>query len=1218
MWRLLPAWLAVTAAVGAVTELQIDPLTTADRWRLGGRRINYVLGNSSVSASSEQHREGYPTTLRLAYDFSEPRRDYLSYYSTGPAIPGDCRRISFHLFGNESGCRLRLALEDARGRWFQREAGRIDWAGWRQVSVPVGSGEGWTALLRIGEEPLSVLQPVALREIAIVRGAPDQANGVVFVSDLRAECDLVPADLVTLETDTGRPANLFDHGDAPTIGLTFRNSADEAVEGRLAAVVTDFFGASRPWDLGELSLPAGGAAQRQLSCPTDREGVYEVAVVLAGAGRERRWHARFAVAAPWPPRPADSAALFGCCANVEGFTAAQMPTVWRLNRDAGLRWARLGFSWEQINPAPGRWAWDPPERVPGAIGQALLCRSPLEAPHDPRFDVGEAVTIACWAKVSGGNGAWQWPLSKLGAHEAERAYGVYFHRDSGRFVFTAGFARLPDTPHIDLGCGFSAWDDRWHHYAASYSAADRRVILYVDGEVAATHSCDGGPLRANAGSLQVGQALPGALDEVLLYNRALSGEEVRRLAGREPAPREGLVAGWSFEGTGAEVADVSGHGLILAAPEPSSVRLARAAREHGILTLGLLGFPPRWASTAPPEAARPWVYKPDLDAWAEFVERTTRQYADLVEHWELWNEPNISVFWEPRPDAGEYAEVVRVGYAAAKRGNPRCTVIAPGLAGPTGGPDSFLDALLGLGLPHWCDAISIHPYRQATPEDSDLVGDLEHIVRLAEANGGRRRLWWTENCWTTHLPGGSTERRQALMLARAYALGLGSDQMERFIWFRLHDNGPDRFYTEYNYGLCYPDLTPKPAWFAHRTTAMLLEGARPEEHWQVGAGALARCFRTPTERVAAIWASEGPVPVAIRAASPAVRLVDLMGNETRRPTEEGVLLLNADETVVFLRGLEAAAEGCEPPLALFPATVERGGRGTLRLRLSNPFPTPRQARLALATTGDLQLVRDSEQFRLDAGQAQDVEIPFAASAAATPGWRAVAATLDLGGHRLSLSGRVAVRAAPPDAGPVGYWPLDEGEGATFADRSGHGNHGSVTNPQWVEGKRGKALAFDGSEIAVVPDSPSLNLPDEVTVAFWLKVTGTHGSWQFPVTKYLRENVRRNYGIYLRIDDLAPAFSASFERGAYRHDDFGSGKALDLNRWYHIAASYSMFDERVSLYLDGTLVATRPAPYGAMLLTTDPLRIGVATVGVIDEVRVYPRALSPTEVAQLAR
>jgi len=133
--------LAGTARAEA-QEIIVDPLTSAEHWQVGGRRVNYVLGASSVTASAEQSRGGAAASLKLTYDFADPARDYLSYYHLGEAITGRCQRVSFWLYGEAQGCRLRLSLEDARGRWFDREVGLIDWAGWRQATTPIGDGQG--------------------------------------------------------------------------------------------------------------------------------------------------------------------------------------------------------------------------------------------------------------------------------------------------------------------------------------------------------------------------------------------------------------------------------------------------------------------------------------------------------------------------------------------------------------------------------------------------------------------------------------------------------------------------------------------------------------------------------------------------------------------------------------------------------------------------------------------------------------------------------------------------------------------------------------------------------------------------------------------------------------------------------------------------------------------------------------------------------------------
>lgn len=189
-------------------------------------------------------------------------------------------------------------------------------------------------------------------------------------------------------------------------------------------------------------------------------------------------------------------------------------------------------------------------------------------------------------------------------------------------------------------------------------------------------------------------------------------------------------------------------------------------------------------------------------------------------------------------------------------------------------------------------------------------------------------------------------------------------------------------------------------------------------------------------------------------------------------------------------------------------------------------------------------------------------------------------------------------------------------GETLTDSSGMGYHGSVTQPEWVQGKVGMGLRFRGDGHAVVPDAPALDLRDEVTLAFWLKPEADTGTWQFLVTKYRETDKLSNYGLYLWPDRLSPCFSASLERGASRNSDVVSLVRLTPGQWYHLAMSYSMFDELVRLFVDGVSVAEWRTQEGAMLVNDEPLRIGTQTAGAIDEVVVYPRALSAEEIRGL--
>lgn len=1218
---LLACW--VTASWCELRDLELDRLEDMRAWQLGGERINYVLGTSSLEPSVEQPGAGAEVSLKLTCDFRDPMRGYVSAYSTGETIPGVCQELALWVFGSRSRSHLVLALEDARGRWFERDLGSLDWDGWRELHTPVGDGEAWQPLLRRGEERLPILHPVNLRQIAVRRASRDPFVETVYLRGLRARSDVAPVDHVQAEVSTERPVSLFQVGEKAVVQVTLRNAGTQPAGGDLTAWVAGFSGEPDRISMGLVALKPGETTRRELVYHTERLGPYEVRLVLRSDEREREWHGRFAVTRPVPPRRADPDALFGCCANYDGFDGADLPLVARLNRDAGIRWARIGLGWSEINPAPDRWTWDPLEHTEGPVGRAVVCRDQgLRVPHSPSLDCPDEVTIVFWARVAGSNGQWQVPLSKWGSAN-RRNYGVYFHRDNGEFCFSASYVGHPTLGWEDVSSGFSAWDGKWHHYAATYSRSAQRVALYVDGVLRREAHQDGGQLLTNREDLVVGRSLPAELDEMALFRRALTAEEVAALAARGNPPAEGLVAWWSFEGTNAvdgatQIADRSGNGLSLETVEPAAVRLARLARADGICTLGLLGFPPPWASTAPPEADRPWAYPPHLDAWGHFVENVARQYQDVVQHWELWNEPNITVFWLPQPDPKTYLELLKVGYQAAKRGNPDCTVLMPALAGPCEGRwgMDFLDELLRLGAARYCDAISIHPYRQATPEDSDLVGDLEHIARLAKEYGGRRPIWFTENGWTTQIPGGSTERRMAQMLPRAYALALGTGLVERLIWFRFHDPGTDRFYAEHNCGLCWPDLTPKPAYFAHRTLSLLLDGSRADGVWDVGPRALARCFRSQQERIAAVWCPEGSSTVAILVGEPTATVVDIMGNEQTLPTRDGVLVLNAGEDVTYLRGLGERARGAGALLSASGPDLVPGQEGVITVRVRNPFGEDMPARLCVSRAPDLTPGTIGSELTVPGRSVREITVRCAADEKAAPGWRILEVTAELAQRRVREPVQVAVRGALRDAGPVGLWHLDEGAGDRTGDSSGHENHGTVRDADWVPGKQGTGLRFAGGPPVEVPDASSLNLRDEVTLAFWIKPLQDTGTWQFPLGKYLGDQ-RRNYGIYLRPGGLAPAFTASFERGTFRHTDIPAAAPLDDWNWHHLAATYSMFDQRVRLYVDGKMVTDVPLSGGSMLPTTEPLRIGQDTAGIVDEVVIYPRALSPAEVAALA-
>ena len=1219
-------------------ELLVDPMTGTDHWQLGGSRVNYHFGDSSLLASREQVREGADSALKLTCDFRDERRWYLSAYWTGLPIPGRCSSFSFSMYGDASQRPLVVWIEDAAERWYQKRLGTVDWDGWREVTVEVAGGEDWQPLLRFGETRVPLEHPVRLRQIAVMKRQEAPPQSAVYFHELRAVTDAEPADFVVADIATGRDANLFYAPEPATFKVTFVNRGTQTAEGRVAIETEDFLGRRRPGDVQPIELKAGETAQLDLDFPTDQLGAYTAHVTLTTDARTRTWLKQFAVSRPGRELPFDHDAMFGCMFSVMSLRPEQLDTVFRLNRDAGVRWERYAFAWDGLEPRPGEFAWMPPRTVDdGASGHALAGTSGrFGTPPAKRLGLRDALTFSFRLKGDGANGYWQWVFVRADDTGA-RSYGAYVAKDTGEVYYTGGFEKFPDRQFMGFPFGMSAWDNKWHHYAATYTAKSGVLKLFVDGALSQEHAVNGGRIREQQAGIRFAERLNGALDDVALFDQELSDDAIALLAKGQTPGQAGLVARWTFDEPADPGHDSGTHGLHARREQNRYEQLARLAREHGMKVLGILGFPPQWASTAPPDDDRFRQYMPKLEPWANYVEAVTRHYRGLVDHWEIWNEPNIRVFWEPEPNPEDYAELVQVAYAAAKRGNPDCTVIAPGLAGPNSWhtPDIFLGRIIELGVARNIDALSIHPYRHREEPEVSLVEHLEYIADHSEKHGARQQLWITEWCWATQLLSGCSERTSAILLARGLSLALGSGLMDRIILFRMHDPGVDRFYLEHNCSLCADDLTPKPSYFAFRTCTELLEGAEPVPAPDLGQGVYCRRFVREGEHILALWSTCGVRKVAMATGGAQARVVDIMGNERTEKTRDGVLFLDASDTIQFVRGLDRRFERASVPAALrIPDRVLIGAETTVTLDLTNPSDREQPVQIALQFAESWETGSVKRTVTLPPRGRMQVDIRSTAPADGRPGLVPLVARVSWGGLSWSQDAQLPLTSVRPDSGPVAYWRFDEGEGTVASDSSGNANHGTVQACKWVPGRKGTALEFRGGsvtaaaggedagtpaveEVVTVPDSASLDLPEEVTVACWLKLTGDTGTWQVPVCKFL-SNQTRNYGIYTRPDTFAACFSASFENSHAPHTDLASGTNLNDGKWHHVAATFSFSKREIAMFIDGEPDGSRTVDAELVRTNDEPVRIGLGTKAVIDEVIIYGRALTRQQIVALAR
>ncbi|WHT17136.1 PQQ-dependent sugar dehydrogenase [Crossiella sp. CA-258035] len=199
------------------------------------------------------------------------------------------------------------------------------------------------------------------------------------------------------------------------------------------------------------------------------------------------------------------------------------------------------------------------------------------------------------------------------------------------------------------------------------------------------------------------------------------------------------------------------------------------------------------------------------------------------------------------------------------------------------------------------------------------------------------------------------------------------------------------------------------------------------------------------------------------------------------------------------------------------------------------------------------------------------------------------------------------------SGLLAEYGFDAGSGSTAADDSGSGRTGTVTGAQWVTtGKFGRALRFDGvDDWVTVPNHASLS-PARFTLSAWVQPSAASTQWR---TIALRETTNGlSYGLYASSPSRGPGAAARV--GGVERDTV-SGTALPAGQWSYVSATYD--GSVLRLYVNGSLVASQ-AVAGSVTASSGVLRIGGNAVwrneffaGLIDEVRLYDRALSPAEL-----
>lgn len=377
------------------------------------------------------------------------------------------------------------------------------------------------------------------------------------------------------------------------------------------------------------------------------------------------------------------------------------------------------------------------------------------------------------------------------------------------------------------------------------------------------------------------------------------------------------------------------------------------AQKHHLQRQVILTQTPRWAlaesyRTLSP-SRRPATLPGRIDAWRTYVRTTAERYRGKISYWEIWNEPDLRMFFQGTAD--DYVSLLKAGYSELKRVEAANVVLTGGFARAVPRPADAegrgdLQRLAIDRAQGFFDVHAFHRHGLFPDFQRDVDGPLAEIrAQMRDP----RPLWFNETAMHSTLIG---EREQARTLFKKLSFARSRGAVG-YTWFNLVEraNYPVGS-AERHYGAMLANLQPKAVYVAYNEIVRRLQGKRWVRSLDLGQGRWGFLFRDDQESVIMAWkeaAAAGDEVWAVKIPGSATAAeVDLMGAEKALPVVDGIAIFSVTKEPRYwvFRGPG------EPSLAdrvLSPAST---GTDASALEATNPWPRPLSLKLG-STSIDL-------------------------------------------------------------------------------------------------------------------------------------------------------------------------------------------------------------------------------------------------------------------------
>jgi hypothetical protein len=178
-----------------------------------------------------------------------------------------------------------------------------------------------------------------------------------------------------------------------------------------------------------------------------------------------------------------------------------------------------------------------------------------------------------------------------------------------------------------------------------------------------------------------------------------------------------------------------------------------AAARQGVGVLPVVQGTPHWAASKPGDGASPPRDAADLgrflqalvarygkggSLWAEHPELTALPIRD----WQIWNEPNIDLYWSTQPFASSFVRMLKGARTGLRAADPDARLVLAGLPNKSW---AALRNIYAAGGRKTFDVVALHPY---TGKPVNVVELVRRARRIMKRYGDRKKpIWVTELSW---------------------------------------------------------------------------------------------------------------------------------------------------------------------------------------------------------------------------------------------------------------------------------------------------------------------------------------------------------------------------------------------------------------------------------------------------------------------------------------